>query len=721
MASRGFRGASARIDFSIGGGAAVLAFVRLVDKAFNDLSRNAERYITLQNRMAQMTNRRDFLEDQMKWAQAAGKVRLVDSLTQQIDKLNTALGLTQTKIDAIGKGSIGRWQAMFNIIKNNQPLLQSMAKGFALAGAALAAIKVAKFLSDSTDLAIKIDRTRASIEALTGSAETANKILNDLFALSLTQPVDATQLIEGAKTLLSVGAPVDVLTRDLKSLSVIAAAVNQPMEELAVIYGEIMNKNRLYREDVLQFSRRGIPLMQELERILQVDRDQLNKLVSDGRIKFELFQYALRSMTEEGGRYATVNQQLMQTTSGSWQIAMNALTIIMKDLGEAIDKAFVKDTVQAFAGSLVFVAQGLEGIRDISSQIYSNPFWKAIIDGDIPRLLYGESLVEDQKLGGGKGMFDNLGLNPQMRQAAEAFYKAGQAATEKMLRDKTLAAEMDEKAFKNLSEMAYEYDVLTGVLTEAEAKALKFRASLEGGSEEVKDQATEAFRRNQALEAQKKDEKEIADIRLKSKEAQIDAQVSSGEITKEEGERRKKLEELDKKIKELNKDGLDHTAVIQAMTDEYDEFVKQSKLDEQTRQWQEFAEAVRESTDAQTKLALEARKTAGEFDKSIPFIDRMEELAAQVETGLLTEDQAAKSIANQFFKGKDFSSQTFDTKSLTNSIQSALLSHKGEPTKEAVDLARTVLVDTLNGNTEKLHLDMVAVTTKLDKLNAVVD
>lgn len=225
------------------------------------------------------------------------------------------------------------------------------------ATAAFAAFKAASLAYESINLAAQVEKTTVAFGSLTGNIEKSAALVELLKSRSMGLPVELGESLSAVRTMLATGSDLGDVAKDLELLTNIAAGADQPLSQIATIYGEIRTKNRLYREDVLQFSRRGIPIMEELAKMYGVSRDALNKMVSDGQIDFEVFRQALIGLTSEGGRFASTVENMGETTIGKITKLNNALEVMKINLGQVllgIDAAwlgfssFGKDSVLGF-------------------------------------------------------------------------------------------------------------------------------------------------------------------------------------------------------------------------------------------------------------------------------------------------------------------------------------------------------------------------------------
>ena len=66
--------------------------------------------------------------------------------------------------------------------------------------------------------------------------------------------------------------------------------------------------------DIRQFAGRGIPIYEELAKVLGVSKDQVGELVTEGKVGFKEVEQAFKNMTSEGGKF----NDLMENSAGTW-------------------------------------------------------------------------------------------------------------------------------------------------------------------------------------------------------------------------------------------------------------------------------------------------------------------------------------------------------------------------------------------------------------------
>lgn len=77
-----------------------------------------------------------------------------------------------------------------------------------------------------------------------------------------------------------------------------------------------MVQGRLYAADVRQFTGRGIPLVKELAKMYGVTADEINNMVSAGKIGFPDVQKVLNKLTDEGGQFYNLMEKQSKSLTG---------------------------------------------------------------------------------------------------------------------------------------------------------------------------------------------------------------------------------------------------------------------------------------------------------------------------------------------------------------------------------------------------------------------
>lgn len=189
------------------------------------------------------------------------------------------------------------------------------------------------------------------------SGTQAKGLMDRLIDTAAKTPFDLTSIAQGAKQMLAFGSNVGSVVDEIVMLGNVASGVSAPLGDLIYLYGTLRSQGRAYTVDIRQFAGRGIPIYEELGKVLNVDRQELNKLVTEGKVGFPEVEKAFKNMTSEGGIYFN----LMQEQSKS-------LTGMLSNLGDAWDSALNKigkDNEDLFAGAIQGAIDLVENMDEI--------------------------------------------------------------------------------------------------------------------------------------------------------------------------------------------------------------------------------------------------------------------------------------------------------------------------------------------------------------------
>lgn len=178
-----------------------------------------------------------------------------------------------------------------------------------------------------------------AFETMLGSADKANALMSQLINTAAKTPFDLQGVASGAKQLMAYGEASDKVNETLVRLGNIASGLSIPLNDIVYLYGTTMVQGRLYAQDVRQFTGRGIPLVKELAKMYGVTADEINRMVSEGKIGFPEVEKVLRGMTDQGGQFYNLMEKQSKSLTGlianlgdAWDVAQNRLGADNQDL-----------------------------------------------------------------------------------------------------------------------------------------------------------------------------------------------------------------------------------------------------------------------------------------------------------------------------------------------------------------------------------------------------
>ena len=201
---------------------------------------------------------------------------------------------------------------------------------------AAAALQALKFTIVST---AELETQTRSLKVLTGSLETAQKIVQQLQGIGAVTPFTSTELIDTAKRLSAFGVETEKLVDTTRRLGDVAGATGADLGGIATAFGQIQAKGRLQGEELLQLQERGIDLQSELQRMYGLTGEEFRKALEKGRFSAEAVDVALQNLTNTGGKYANGAIAQSDTLAGKFSTLQDGITRTAQALGQALSPA----------------------------------------------------------------------------------------------------------------------------------------------------------------------------------------------------------------------------------------------------------------------------------------------------------------------------------------------------------------------------------------------
>ena len=180
----------------------------------------------------------------------------------------------------------------------------------------------------------EFQQLEVAFTTMLGSADKANKLMQQLTKTAATTPFDLKSVAGGAKQLLAYGMEADQVNDTLIKLGDIAAGVSIPLGDLVYLYGTTMVQGRLYTQDLNQFVGRGIPLLEELAKQFNVAQSDVKKLVEEGKVGFPHIQKAIENMTSAGSKFGGLMEAQSKTIKGQISNIEDSIDMMFNEIGQ---------------------------------------------------------------------------------------------------------------------------------------------------------------------------------------------------------------------------------------------------------------------------------------------------------------------------------------------------------------------------------------------------
>ncbi|WP_284464903.1 tape measure protein [Chryseobacterium sp.] len=192
---------------------------------------------------------------------------------------------------------------------------------------------VRDFINELITVRGEFQQMENAIETITGSTSEMNKLMDEWKDLTLRSPFRLSEIGQAGKQLLAYGIDVNKVTHDIEMLANVASGVTAPIGDIAYVYGTLKTQGRAYTRDILQFTQRGIPLMDELAKVMNVNVSELKGLIEAGKVGFPEVEKAMNRLTSEGGKFNNLIAKQATTLTGSVNRLKHEFELMLNEIG----------------------------------------------------------------------------------------------------------------------------------------------------------------------------------------------------------------------------------------------------------------------------------------------------------------------------------------------------------------------------------------------------
>lgn len=180
--------------------------------------------------------------------------------------------------------------------------------------------------------AADLETLETSFISLTGGAEQAKDMVQQLNKFTAETPFQLEQVGKAARQLIAAGTGIDEVNTQLQFLGDIAATSGSSIDEIAAIFAKVQAKGKVELENLNQLAERGIPIFTALSDATGLLPSELGA----GRVSVEQFNETLKSFAQEGGFAEGAMSRLSQTAAGRFSTALDNLKLAGAELGKVL-------------------------------------------------------------------------------------------------------------------------------------------------------------------------------------------------------------------------------------------------------------------------------------------------------------------------------------------------------------------------------------------------
>lgn len=244
---------------------------------------------------------------------------LTDSMNQMIERMKSA--------PTAGEGM----SSLFQRVTGDAHMLSA---------ALLGGLGLEQLASSIFNTRSQFQQLEISFTTMLGSEQKAGALMDELIQTAAHTPFDMSSVTSGAKQLLAYGTEAKDVNKTLVQLGDIASGLNIPLGDLVYLYGTTVSQGRMFTMDLRQFMGRGVPLAEELGKILHQNTTEVQESVSKGKVTSDIFKEAIANMTQAGGRFGGLMEQQSKTLEGQWSNIGDSIQQMFNEIGKKSEGVF---------------------------------------------------------------------------------------------------------------------------------------------------------------------------------------------------------------------------------------------------------------------------------------------------------------------------------------------------------------------------------------------
>ncbi|WP_276679758.1 tape measure protein [Empedobacter brevis] len=191
-----------------------------------------------------------------------------------------------------------------------------------------------QFVSQLVKVRGEFEQLEIAFTTMLGSKEKADSLMQEIVTFAATTPFGLQSTSEATKMLLAYGESADTALDTMRKLGDIASGVGIPLKDIAYLYGTTMTQGRLYTQDLNQFLGRGIPMMDELAKILGVSKNEVKGLVEAGKVGFPEVQKVIDNLTASGSMFGGLMEAQSKSVAGQIEQLKDAVDVMFNEIGK---------------------------------------------------------------------------------------------------------------------------------------------------------------------------------------------------------------------------------------------------------------------------------------------------------------------------------------------------------------------------------------------------
>lgn len=222
-----------------------------------------------------------------------------------------------------------------------------------------------------------IETYQTSFEVMTGSAQKAAEVIDQLKKVGAETPFELPDLADTTQLLMNYGLTADDAMDKMMMLGDISQGSADKMSRIAMAYGQMSSAGKVQLEDIKQMIEAGFNPLQEISESTGESMSSLYDRISQGTLSVDEVTASMERATSAGGKYYQSMQKQSQTFSGMISTLKDNAQQLIGEVVQPISDSMVNTLLPAAIDAIgqmtdAFQTQGADGLVQVGSQILAN-------------------------------------------------------------------------------------------------------------------------------------------------------------------------------------------------------------------------------------------------------------------------------------------------------------------------------------------------------------
>lgn len=220
---------------------------------------------------------------------------------------------------------------------------------------------IGKFVNQMMQVRGQFQQTEMAFKTMLQSEEKADALMKQMIHTAAITPFGVEDVTEGAKQLLAFNVAAEDVNKTLIGLGDVAAGMGLNLKDLVMLYGTTIAKGKMDTMDLYQFLNRGIPIADEIAKVMGLDVTnaikEVQKQIKAGKVTSDIFIQAMQSMTAEGSKFGGLMEAQSKTITGQISNIEDAIEQMFNELGKSQESV-----INAGLGVVSYLAENWKSV-----------------------------------------------------------------------------------------------------------------------------------------------------------------------------------------------------------------------------------------------------------------------------------------------------------------------------------------------------------------------